>query len=132
MHIVLPYVQIAFLKFTSCDNQALSRVYSNCWYSCSFEPEIIKISQSSHKIYSDNIQNFLVSTPTLNACTKKSGTFLNSYVYIYIYIYECVCVFACINGIAKWSWQILIDEIFEREGIIDDKESFMLNVLNVQ
>ena len=43
-------VQIAFLKFTSCDN----RVYSNSCYSCSFEPEIIKLGQSSHKMYSNN------------------------------------------------------------------------------
>ena len=34
-----------------------SRVYSNCcrW----FEAEIIKIGQSSHKMYSNNIVNFL-------------------------------------------------------------------------
>ena len=31
-----------------------SRVYSNCCCCCSFEPEIIKIGQSSHKIYSNN------------------------------------------------------------------------------
>ena len=30
-----------------------SRVYSNCCCSCSFEPEIIKIGQSSHKVYSN-------------------------------------------------------------------------------
>ena len=35
-----------------------SRVYSNCCCSCSLEPEIIKIGQSSHKIYSNNIVNF--------------------------------------------------------------------------
>ena len=34
-----------------------SRVYSNCCCSCSFEPEIIKIGQSSHKMYSNNILN---------------------------------------------------------------------------
>ena len=34
-----------------------SRVYSNCCGSCSFEPEIMKISQSSDKIYSNNILN---------------------------------------------------------------------------
>ena len=39
-----------------------SRVYSNCCCSCSFEPEIIKIGQSSHKMYSNNIVNFQVST----------------------------------------------------------------------
>ena len=30
------------------------RVYSNCCCSYSFEPEIIKIGQSSHKMYSNN------------------------------------------------------------------------------
>ena len=35
-----------------------SRVYSNCCCSCSFKPEIIKIGQSSHKMYSNNILNF--------------------------------------------------------------------------
>ena len=48
-----------------------SRVYSNCSCSCSFEPEIIKICQSSHKIYSNNIRNFQEYTTILNACTKK-------------------------------------------------------------
>ena len=37
-----------------------SRVYSNCCCSCSFESEIIKIGQWSHKIYSNNIVNFQV------------------------------------------------------------------------
>ena len=45
-----------------------SRVYSNCCCSCSFESEIIKIGQSSHKIYIYNIQEFMT---ILNACTKK-------------------------------------------------------------
>ena len=49
-----------------------SRVYSNCCCSCWFEPEIIKIGQSSHKMYSNNILNFQESTTILNACTKKS------------------------------------------------------------
>ena len=35
-----------------------SRVYSNCCCSCSFEPEIIKNGQSSHKMYSNNIVIF--------------------------------------------------------------------------
>ena len=50
-----------------------SRVYSNSCISCSFEPEIIKIGQSSHKMYSNNILNFRESTIILNACTKMSG-----------------------------------------------------------
>ena len=67
-----------------------SRVYSNCCCSCSFEAEIIKICQSSHKMYSNNIVNFQESTTILNACIKKSGNLLNApriYIYIYIYIY---------------------------------------------
>ena len=53
-----------------------SRVYSNCFCSCSFELEIIEIGQSPHKIYSNNIPNFQESTTILNACTKKSGNLL--------------------------------------------------------
>ena len=47
-----------------------SRVYSNCCCSCAFEPKIIKISQSSHQMYSNNILNFQESMTILNACTK--------------------------------------------------------------
>ena len=70
-----------------------SRVYSNCCCSCSFELEIIRISQSSHKTYSINMLNFQESKTFLNARTKKSGTLLNPPgINIYIYIYMCVCV----------------------------------------
>ena len=55
-----------------------SRVYSSCCCSCSFEPGIIKIGQSSHKMYSNNIVNFQKSMTILNACTKKSGNLLNA------------------------------------------------------
>ena len=55
-----------------------SRVYSNCCYSCWFEPEIIKIGQSSHKMYSNNILKSQASMTILNACTKKSGNLLNA------------------------------------------------------
>ena len=56
-----------------------SRVYSNCCCSRSFEPEIIKIGQSSHKMYSNNIVNSQESTTILNTCTKKqSGNLLNT------------------------------------------------------
>ncbi len=51
------------------------RKYISCC-SCSFEPEIVKIGQSSHKIYSNNILNFQKSTTILNASTKKSGNLL--------------------------------------------------------
>ena len=48
-----------------------SRVYSNSCSSCSFEPKIIKISQPSHKMYSNNIVNFQGSTTIVNALAKK-------------------------------------------------------------
>ena len=48
-----------------------SRVYSNCCCSCSFEPEIIKIGQSSHKMYSNQILYFQESTTIVNAQTNK-------------------------------------------------------------
>ena len=47
------------------------RMYSNCCCSCSFEAEILKIGQSSHKMYSNNILNFQESMTILNAHTKK-------------------------------------------------------------
>ena len=53
-----------------------SWVYSNCCCSCWFEPEIIKIGQSSHKMYGNNILNFQESMTILNACIKKSGNLL--------------------------------------------------------
>ena len=52
-----------------------NRVYSNCCCSCWFEPEIIRIGQSSHKMYSNNIVNFQESTTILNACTKSLETY---------------------------------------------------------
>ena len=55
-----------------------NRVYSNCCCSCSFEFAIIKIGQSSPKMYSNNIVNFQESTTILNTCIKKSGNLLNA------------------------------------------------------
>ena len=48
-----------------------SRMYSNCCCSWWFEPEIIKINQSSHKMYSNKILNSQESTTILNTRTKK-------------------------------------------------------------
>ena len=53
-------------------------MYFNCCCSCSFEREIIKIGQSSHKMYSNNIVNFQESTTILNTCSKKSGNLLKA------------------------------------------------------
>ena len=46
-----------------------SRVYPNCCCSCSLEPEIMKNSQWSLKMYNNNILNFQESI--WDACTKK-------------------------------------------------------------
>ena len=54
------------------------RVYSNCCCSCSFEVEIIKIGQSSHKMYSNNIVNFQESMAILNASTKEVWKLIES------------------------------------------------------
>ena len=54
------------------------RVYSNSCCSCSFKAEILKIGQSSHKMYSNKILNFQESMTILNACTKTSGNLLNA------------------------------------------------------
>ena len=57
-------------------------MYSICCCSCSFEPEIINIDQSSHKVYSNNILNFQESTTILNACTKKVWKHIEGTTYI--------------------------------------------------
>ena len=56
-----------------------SRMYSYPCCSYSFEPEIIKISQSFYKMDSNNLVNFQESTTILNAHTKKS--FENYWMY---------------------------------------------------
>ena len=66
-----------------------SSVYSNFCCSCSFEPEIIKIGQSSHNMYSNKILKFQESTTILNACTKKSENLLKG-------PHMCVCVCVCV------------------------------------
>ena len=106
----IPYVSVAFFpslkqnfiayrssKVSDCNfeihqlcQSGFSRVYSSSCYSCSFEPEIIKIGQSSHKMYSNNILTFQESTTILNNHMKKVWKLIvcTSYMYIYIYIYD--------------------------------------------
>ena len=73
-----------------------SRVYSNSYCRCSFEPEIIKNGQSSHKMYSNNILNFQESTTILNACTKKVWKLIEGSTYIHTYIHTYICVCVCV------------------------------------
>ena len=68
--------------------------YSSCC-SCSFEAEIIKIGQSSHKMYSNNILNFSRVHDNFKCPYEKSlETYRMNlvcvciYIYIYIYIYN--------------------------------------------
>ena len=90
----------------------LSRVYSNCCCHCSFEPEIIKVDRSSHKMHSNNIANFQESTTILNAHTKKSGnlsyaprvyiyiyTFTHTHAHIHMYVCMTISVFVCMVNI---------------------------------
>ena len=49
-----------------------SRVYSNSCCSCSFEADIIKIGQSSYKMYNNNILNFQESMDNFKCLYKKS------------------------------------------------------------
>ena len=59
-----------------------NRMYSNCCCSSSFEPEIIKIGQSSHKMYSNNILNCQESMTIFNACTKKVWKLIEGATYV--------------------------------------------------
>ena len=80
-----------------------SMVYSNCCCSYSFKPEIIKIGQSSHKMYSNNILNFQESATIFNACAKKSENLLKapriyhmiSYNILYHISYHVIYIILC-------------------------------------
>ena len=64
-----------------------SRVYSNCGCSCSFKPEIIRIGQSSHKMYSNNILIFSRVYDNFKCLYQKIlELYWRHHVYIYIYI----------------------------------------------
>ena len=64
----------------------LSRVYSNCCCSCSFEHEIIKIGQSSYKMYSEFSKVYDNFKCLYKKCLETYWM-LHIYIYIYIYIY---------------------------------------------
>ena len=80
-----------------------SGVYSNCCCSCWFKPEIIKISQSSQMMYSNNILNFQESTTILNACTKKSWNLLKALELISIFAFLQFYPVVCRNGKVHYS-----------------------------
>ena len=94
----IPYVSVSFFpslkenfiaylssKLSDCifeidqlRQSGFSWVYSNSCCNSSFESEIMKIGQSSHKMDSNSELNFQESTTILNACTKKSGNLLKA------------------------------------------------------
>ena len=71
-----------FFEIHQLWQSGFSRVYSNSCCCCLFEPEIIKIGQSSHKRYSNNIVNFQASTTILNSCKKKVWKLIESTTYV--------------------------------------------------
>ena len=97
----IPYISMAFYpslkqnfiayrssKVSDCTfeihqlwQSGFSKLYSNCCCSCSFEPEIIKIGQSSDMMYSNNIVNFQESTTISNACIKKIWKLIEGTMY---------------------------------------------------
>ena len=75
-------------------------VYSNSFCGCSFEPEIIKISQSSRKMYSNNILNFQNFTTILNAHRKK----VRKLIVCTSYCYLTLVILFNINGFKSYKW----------------------------
>ena len=55
LHIILPHVQIAFSKFSSCENHYLVWCILIPVVAVHLNIEILKIGQSSHKMYSSHI-----------------------------------------------------------------------------
>ena len=96
----IPYVSVAFFpnfiaycssKVSDCIfeirqlwQSGFSKVYSNSCCSSSFGPKIIKIGQSSYKMYSNNFQE---STAILNACTKSLEPYWRHLIIIIIIIF---------------------------------------------
>ena len=78
-----------------------SRVYSNCCCSCSFELEIIKIGQSSHKMYNNDILNFQVSTTILNVRTKKVWKLIEVSTYV---LWKCIIYFSSSINLCAYIW----------------------------
>ena len=99
-------------------------MYSNCCCSCSFEPKIIEIGQSSHKMYSNNILNFQESTTILNDGTKKSlDTYRMHLVYVCMYVYVCASSKLTskkkmdpLQLLGSFIWHVLVIKLFPRRS----------------
>ena len=114
-----------------------SRVYSNFCCSCCFEPEIIEIGQSSHKVYSNNILNCQVSTTILNACTKKSGNLLKapcSSIYYKSFACTQLNVFdyyhlTILNAHTKKVWKLIVCTSYIKHVLLKTAEYFLFRFL---
>ena len=91
-----------------------NRVYSNSYCSCWFEPEIIKIGQSSYTIYSNNILNFQDSMAMSNARTKKFWKLIE--VTTYFYLLRCINRYLMFKSLSRLfafhSALILLGKVF--------------------
>ena len=88
-------------------------MYSNCCCSCSFEFEILKIGQSSHKMYSNNIVNFQVSTTMPG---KKSGNLscaprILKLAYFLLYLFFKNLYYCLLKRLSKSSLAVLVNEL---------------------
>ena len=93
----IPYLSVTFFPSLKQNSIAYCSSKMSSRPDCIFEIDQLWqsgfIGQSSHKMYSNNIVNFQVSTTILNACTKKVwklieySTYTHTHTNIYIYIY---------------------------------------------
>ena len=101
---------VCILEIHQLGQSDISWVNSNSCCSGSFEPEIIKIGQSSHKIYGNNILNFQETT-ILNACTKSLETYR---IYHVVFVmsgrwpYSCCFMGCCLQDLFIIASRILV------------------------
>ena len=84
---------------------SFSRVYSNYYCSCSFQSEIIKIGQSSHKMYSNNILNSQESTTIINTRTKKGWKLFEGTTSVRRYYLKIITCFSSLH-FCRQHWEI--------------------------
>ena len=126
-------------EFPQVWQSGLSRVHSNSCCSCWFEPEILIISQSYHKMYSNNILNFQESATNLNPVQKSLETYWihhvrrfsffffqffsgfsqdskvhNSAIYIYICIYIYIYIYIYITWYSQGHCVSCIQQSLDR------------------
>ena len=98
-------------EFHQLWQSGFSRVYSNCCCSCLFEPEIMKIGHSSHKIL-----NFQESTTILNACTKMSGNLLKAPLYMISLRSTCCGAYKYVDSANEFMWMRTAKAIWRNKG----------------